>query len=143
MATVFTRVINGELPGRFVWRDDVCVAFLSINPLTTGHVLVVPREETDHWLDLDAATWHHLVEVSQTIGAALQRAYNPEKVGLMLAGLEVPHCHVHLAPINSVTDLDFANADPDPDPEQMDRAAQTIRDTLRGMGGRAADGVSE
>lgn len=142
MATVFTRVIDGELPGRFVWRDDVCVAFLSINPLAPGHVLVVPRQETDHWLDLDAGTWHHLNDVSQTIGTALQRAYNPEKVGLMLAGLEVPHCHVHLLPIDSVTDLDFANADPDPDPDEMDRTAQTIRDALRAMGGRAADGVS-
>ena len=139
MATVFTRIIDGELPGRFVWRDDSCVAFLSINPLATGHVLVVPRAEVDHWLDVDDATWGHVMGVCRTIGGALQRAYEPEKVGLMLAGLEVPHTHVHLVPINSVTDLDFANADADPDPRALDEAAATIRGVLQDMG---ADGVS-
>lgn len=143
MATVFTRIIDGELPGRFVWRDDVCVAFLSINPLATGHTLVVPRQEVEHWVDLDEPTWVHVAEVSRMIGAALQRAYAPEKVGMMLAGLEVPHVHVHLAPINSMADLDFARADPDPDPDEMDRAAATIRDELGAMGGRAAEGASE
>lgn len=143
MPTVFTRIIDGELPGRFVWRDDVCVAFLSINPLATGHVLVVPRVEVDHWLDLDADTWRHVGEVSQVVGEALQRAYQPEKVGLMLAGLEVPHCHVHLVPMNSVTDLDFANAARDPDPALLDGAARTIRAALRDMGGRAAAHVSD
>lgn len=130
MASIFTRIIEGELPGRFVWRDDVCVAFLSINPLRPGHVLVVPRAEVEHWVDLDPETWAHLTEVSRTIGAALQTAYNPAKVGLMLAGLEVPHVHVHLVPIDGVHDLDFANADPDPDPAELDAAADTIRAAL-------------
>lgn len=140
MATVFTKIIDGDLPGRFVWRDDVCVAFLSINPLATGHVLVVPRAEVAHWLDLDDDTWMHLARVSRTIGEALQRAYQPEKVGLMLAGLEVPHTHVHLVPINAVTDLDFANAEPDPDPDLLDQAAETIRAALRDIG---ADAVTD
>lgn len=134
MATIFTRIIEGELPGRFVWRDDRCVAFLSINPLRPGHVLVVPIAEVEHWLDLDAETWSHLTTVSQTIGTALQAAYQPEKVGLMLAGLEVPHVHVHLVPINGVHDLDFANADTDPDPAALDEAADTIRAALRAEG---------
>lgn len=134
MPTIFTRIIEGELPGRFVWRDEQCVAFLSINPLRPGHVLVVPRAEVEHWIDLDTATWSHLMGVSQTIGAALQSAYNPEKVGLMLAGLEVPHVHVHLVPINGVHDLDFANADTDPDPAALDEAADTIRAALREAG---------
>ena len=143
MATVFTRIIDGELPARFVWRDDVCVAFLSINPLATGHTLVVPRREVEHWIDLDASTWAHVAEVSRTIGTALQQAYDPVKVGMMLAGLEVPHVHVHLAPITTMADLDFAQADPDPDPGEMDRAAETIRSALRAMGGTAAEGVAE
>ena len=130
MASIFTRIIEGELPGRFVWRDDVCVAFLSINPLRPGHVLVVPRAEVEHWVDLDPETWTHLTSVSRTIGAALQAAYNPAKVGLMLAGLEVAHVHVHLVPIDGVHDLDFANADPDPDPAELDAAAETIRNAL-------------
>ncbi|HVM19647.1 MAG TPA: HIT family protein [Egibacteraceae bacterium] len=134
MATVFTKIIEGELPGRFVWNDDQCVAFLSINPLRPGHVLVVPRREVEHWIDLDVDLWAHLTAVSQTIGAALQNAYSPAKVGLMLAGLEVPHVHVHLVPIDGVHDLDFANADPDPDPADLDAAADAIREALRAAG---------
>lgn len=130
MATIFTRIIQGELPGRFVWRDDVCVAFLSINPLRPGHVLVVPIVEVEHWIDLEPGVWAHLMTVSRTIGTALQAAYNPTKVGLMLAGLEVPHVHVHLVPIDGVHDLDFANADTDPDPAALDEAAETIRAAL-------------
>lgn len=134
MASVFTKIIDGELPGRFVWRDDLCVAFLSINPLNPGHVLVVPREETEHWIDLDLGTWEHLTRVSKAIGAALQRAYHPEKVGMMLAGLEVPHVHVHLVPINAVADLDFAQAEQDPDPAELDLAADSVRQALRELG---------
>ena len=138
MPSVFTKIIEGELPARFVWSDDVCVAFLSINPLATGHTLVVPRVEVDHWIDVDVATWSHVSEVSRTIGRALQQAYAPEKVGMMLAGLEVPHTHVHLVPMNDVHDLDFANATSDPDPAEMDVAAEKIRGALRDLG---ADGV--
>ena len=134
MPTIFSRIIDGDLPGRFVWSDDRCVAFLSINPLTTGHTLVVPREEVDHWLDLDADLWAHLSEVSRTIGKALHAAYQPVKVGMMLAGLEVPHVHVHVAPIHDLSELSFANADPDPDPGGLDEAADTIRRTLREQG---------
>lgn len=134
MPSIFSRIIAGELPGRFVWTDDRCVAFLSINPLTTGHTLVVPRDEVDHWLDLDADLWGHLAEVSRTIGKALQAAYQPVKVGMMLAGLEVPHVHVHVAPIHDLSDLSFANADPDPDPGALDEAAETVRTALRDLG---------
>jgi histidine triad (HIT) family protein len=134
MATVFTKIIEGELPGRFVWKDDRAVAFLSINPLKEGHTLVVPREEVDHWLDADEGLRNHLFSVSHAIGEALQRAYEPEKVGLMLAGLEVAHLHIHLVPIWRVNDLDFANAAQDPDPEMLDRAAEMIRTTLRDLG---------
>ena len=105
MATVFTMIINGDLPGRFVWKDDRCVAYLSINPLAPGHTLVVPRQEVEHWLDLDGDLLAHLTEVSQTIGEALQRGFQPGKVGMMIAGLEVPHVHLHLVPIRTVHDL--------------------------------------
>lgn len=127
MPTVFTRIIEGDLPGRFVYRDDRCVAFLSINPLRPGHLLVVPRVEVDHWIDLDADEWHHLTRVAQRLAVALQHAYKPAKVGMMLAGLEVPHVHIHLVPIDGVHDLDFGNADPDPDPADLDEAAETVR----------------
>ncbi len=134
MATIFTRIINGELPGCFVWRDPRCVAFLSIHPLRPGHTLVVPREEVDHWIDLEPASLQHLLSVSQSVGKAIQQAFKPERVGVMLAGLEVPHTHVHLVPINSVHDLDFANQDLNARPEELDSAANAIRAALRTLG---------
>jgi histidine triad (HIT) family protein len=134
MATLFTKIINGDLPGRFVWRDDRCVAFLSIRPLKPGHTLVVPIAEVDHWLDLDPALLQHLTSVAQSIGKAIQRGFDPLKVGVMLAGIEVPHVHFHLVPIQAVHDLDFANQDPNPNPADLDRAAETIRRELRALG---------
>ena len=136
MATLFTRIIQGEIPGRFVWRDPRCVAFLSNRPLRPGHTLVVPIAEVDHWLDVEPELAKHLMAVSQSIGKALQRGFNPAKVGLMIAGLEVPHVHLHLVPIQAVHDLDFANQDPNPRPQDLDRAAATIRETLRALGHR-------
>jgi len=130
MATLFTRIINGELPGRFVWRDDRVVAFLTIAPLKPGHVLVVPIEEVDHWIDLEPDLLAHLMEVSQVIGRAVDRAFSPEKVGMMIAGLEVPHVHVHVVPMTSVRDLDFANADSNPSDESLEEAAERIRAAL-------------
>ena len=134
MATIFTLIIRGELPGRFVWRDDRAVAFLSINPLQPGHTLVVPVEEVDHWVDLDLDTMAHLTSVAHHIAKVQQAVFSPEKVGLMIAGLEVPHVHLHLVPIRGVHDLDFANADPSPDPAALDAAADRIRDALSGLG---------
>ena len=139
MASVFTRIIAGELPARFVLRDDRCVAFLTIAPLAPGHVLVVPRAEVDHWLDLEPALAQHLMAVSQRLGQALQRAFQPVKVGLMIAGLEVPHVHLHLVPIKTLGDLNFANADAHPDAAAQDRAAAAIRRALRELGETPAE----
>lgn len=133
MATVFTRIIEGELPGRFVWSDETAVAFLSINPLQDGHTLVVPREEVDHWIDAEPNLLAHLGRVSHAIGRALYRAFEPEKVGMMIAGLEVPHLHIHHVPIWGVHDLDFSGADQDPDPERLDTNAERIREALRDL----------
>jgi histidine triad (HIT) family protein len=134
MATIFTRIINGDLPGRFVWRDERAVAFLSNRPLRPGHTLVISREEIDHWLDLPADLARHLMEVSQSIGKALQHGFQPTKVGLMIAGLEVRHVHLHVVPIRDLHDLDFANQDPNANPADLDRAAETIRASLRDLG---------
>jgi len=134
VATVFSRIIAGELPARFVWKDESCVAFLSIRPLRPGHTLVVPRVEIDHWLDLDTALLDHLFETAQSIGKAQMAGFKPARIGVMLAGLEVPHCHLHVVPIRGVHDLDFGNQDPNPDPATMDEAAQTIRRELRKLG---------
>jgi histidine triad (HIT) family protein len=134
MASVFTRIIDGELPGRFVWRDEQVVAFLSIGPLAPGHTLVVPRDEVDHWIDLDPATWQRVSEVTWIVGRALQHAFDPPRVGTAIAGFEVPHCHVHVVPLRELADLDFALADTDPDPAALDDAAERIRSALRELG---------
>lgn len=132
--TVFTRIIRGEFPGRFVWRDDDAVAFTSINPLAPGHTLVVPVAEVDHWLDLDPGLLAHLTSVARIVGLGQQAAFDPVRVGLMVAGLEVPHVHLHVVPIRGVHDLDFANAARDPDPAQLDDAAERLRAALRSAG---------
>jgi histidine triad (HIT) family protein len=134
MASVFTRIIRGELPGRFVWKDDKAVAFLTVNPIRPGHTLVVPREEIDHWLDLPASLLAHLSAVAQSVGQALQHAFRPVKVGVIVAGLEVPHVHIHLIPVHSLGDFDFSKADKNPDPKAMDHAAAEIRAALRAAG---------
>ncbi len=129
MATLFTMIINHEIPGRFVYEDELCAAFLTIQPLAPGHTLVVPRAEVDHWLDLEPDTAAHLMIVAQTVGAAIQNVYAPAKVGLMIAGLEVPHVHLHVTQMNSVTDLDFANAK-DASDADLDAAADALRAAL-------------
>ena len=137
MASLFTMIINGELPGRFVWREDRVVAFLTIEPLKPGHTLVVPIEEVADWVDLDPDLLAHLTAVSQIIGKAIDAAFQPTKVGLVIAGLEVPHVHIHVSPINSVTDLDFANADANPSEESLDDATERIRAALTELGYKA------
>jgi histidine triad (HIT) family protein len=117
-----------------VWKDDKCAAFLSIRPLRPGHTLVVPRLEVDHWLDLDADLLSHLTETAQAVGKAQMAGFKPERIGLLLAGLEVPHAHFHVVPIEALNDLDFGNQDPNPDPAMMDQAAATIRRELRRLG---------
>ncbi|MCG8590431.1 MAG: HIT family protein [Proteobacteria bacterium] len=134
MASVFTRIIEGQLPGRFVWKDDRCVVMLTIAPHAPGHVMVIPREEIDHWLDLSPELLAHLTRVSHQVGQALQDAFKPVKVGMMIAGLEVPHVHVHLIPIRALGDFSFSNADHDAKAEALDEAAAQIREALRARG---------
>lgn len=138
MPTVFTRIIDGELPGRFVHRDDTCVAFLSIAPIRTGHTLVVPIAEVDHWLDLDPEIAAHLTRVAQRIGRAQLAAFSPARVGLIIAGMEVPHTHLHVIPIDSEADLRFDRADPSTPAEVLDDAAERLRAALDAQPGGAA-----
>ncbi|CAN5489959.1 MAG: HIT family protein [Iamia sp.] len=140
MPTLFSRIIAGEIPGRFVWRDERCVAFLTIAPLAPGHVLVVPIDEVDHWIDLPEALLAHVMTVARTIARAQQEVFSPSKVGVIVAGEEVPHTHVHLVPFTRIDQLDFANAEVDPDPDALDDAAARLRDGLRAAG---AEGVAD
>ena len=134
MPTLFTRIIEGELPGTFVWRDDRCVAFLSIAPMRPGHTLIVPIAEVDKWTDLEPDLAAHLMVVAQRIARAQQAALDPARVGLIIAGLEVPHCHLHAVPIDRESDLHFENADSGAKPEDLGRAADKIRGALRDAG---------
>ena len=131
MSTIFSRIINGEIPGTFVHRDEHCVAFLSINPLAHGHTLVVPIAEVDHWVDLPAELAAHLFEVSYRIGRAQRMAFQCQRVGLIIAGYEVPHAHVHLIPTEHMGHLNFANAATSVDRTEMDDAALAIRVALQ------------
>jgi histidine triad (HIT) family protein len=134
MATLFTRIIDGEIPGRFVWRDERAVAFLTIAPITRGHTLVVPVEEVDHWIDLDSDLSGHLMTTARAVGRAQMQAFRPNRIGMIIAGLEVPHCHLHVIPIDTESDLSFAKADHSPDPAKLDEAAELLREALRDRG---------
>jgi len=138
MASIFTKIIEGDLPGHFVWKDDEAVAFMSIAPLKPGHTLVVPRAEVDHWIDLEPAAMQHLAGVAHTIGQAIQAGFNPVKVGLTILGLEVPHVHLHVSPIDTLGDLNFASCDRNPKAEDLDAAAERIRKALRAAGHKEA-----
>ena len=135
MPSIFTRIIDGEIPGRFVWRDDTCVAFTDVRPLNRGHALVVPIAEVDHWVDLDSETVAHLMAVAHRVAAAQQAAgLAPDRVGLMIAGFEVPHVHVHVVPISTMAHLDFTQADTSPDPDDLDAVADLLREHLTESG---------
>ncbi|MGH3409825.1 MAG: HIT family protein [Streptosporangiaceae bacterium] len=126
MATLFTRIINGELPGRFVYADDLVVAFLTISPLTPGHTLVVSREEVDQWTDAGQPLLHHCLDVAGRIGNAAKQAFDAPRAGLVIAGLEIPHLHVHVFPVWSLEDFDFSRARPASD-EELDQAAARLQ----------------
>ena len=133
-STLFTKIIDGEIPGTFVYRDEHCVAFMTISPITTGHSLVVPVKEIDQWTDLPQALNEHLFNVAKIIGDATKRAFNCERIALVIAGYEIPHCHLHLIPSNSMADLEFANARTNVDREELEQAADRIIVELRRAG---------
>jgi len=126
MPTIFTRIIDGEIPGTFVHRDDLCVAFLSINPLAHGHTLVVPVQEVDHWIDMSADLAAHVFSVAHRIARAQQQAFGCERVGMIIAGYEVPHAHLHLVPTSHMGQLDFANAARSVERAELETAAAAI-----------------
>ena len=130
MPTIFTRIIDGEIPGRFVHSDDVCVAFMDVRPLAPGHVLVVPRAEVDQWTDLETDTVAHLMTVAHRVGQAQRDVLSPARIGVMIAGFEVPHVHVHVVPMNDMADLDFRQADPAPDQVEVERIHAALCEAL-------------
>lgn len=132
MSSVFTKIINGELPGRFIYRDTDVVAFLTINPVAYGHTLVVPVQEVDKWTELDPEIWIELNEVAQGIGRALIDEFGSERAAYLIAGFEVPHTHIHVFPANDMSgyNLSAAMAADETDPAKMDEAAAKLREAL-------------
>lgn len=134
MATIFTKIIDGDIPGRFVWNDDTCIAMMDIRPLHAGHLLVIPKVEVDQWTELDEATTSHLMSVAHRIANAQKAVIECERVGLMIAGFEVPHVHIHVVPMQTMAQLDFRNAEVSPKADQLDANAESIRGALRDAG---------
>ena len=108
MASIFTRIINREIPGFIVAEDELHIAFLDINPLVKGHTLVVPKQETDYIYDLDDHSLSSLHVFSKKVAGGIERAIPCERIGVTVIGLEVPHCHIHLIPINNMEDMNFS-----------------------------------
>lgn len=136
MASVFTKIIDGELPGRFVYRDDEVVAFLTIEPVAYGHVLVVPVREIDRWTDLEPELWARCNEVAQMVGNAVVEVFDAPRAGYLIAGFEVPHAHIHVFPAADMSGYDLGSVNREPDPAKMDEAAAALRERL----GTAEDG---
>ncbi|MGW4367408.1 HIT family protein [Nocardia takedensis] len=134
MASVFSAIIAGDIPGRFVWEDDEFVGFLTIAPVTPGHTLVVPRAEIDQWQDVDGQVFARLTGVAQKIGQAVRAAWDAPRAGLLIAGLEVPHLHLHVFPAFTLGNFDISGADPSPSPESLDDAQSRIKQALRDLG---------
>jgi histidine triad (HIT) family protein len=130
MASVFTRIISGELPGTFVYTDEVCVAFMTINPIARGHLLVVPRVEIDQWTDLPDDVSQHCFAVAKRIAEAQKQVLHCDRVALIIAGFEVPHCHLHVIPASTIADVSFDNAATSVDFKDLAAVAASISAVL-------------
>lgn len=134
MATVFTRIMTGELPGHVVWQDPDVTAFLSIAPLRPGHTLIVPRREIDRWTDADDALLARCTTVAKAIGQGVMRAWDAPRAGLVIAGFEVPHMHIHVAPVWGTSDIDLSTAPQTKDRSVLEDTAELLRSALLELG---------
>lgn len=130
MASIFTRIIRREIPAHIVAEDDQCIAFLDINPLVLGHVLVVPKKEVDYIFDLDDATLSALHLFAKKVALAIEKVVPCERIGVSVVGLEVPHTHVHLIPMDSADDLNFTRSKLKPSQEELKAIADKIRNAF-------------
>lgn len=128
MASIFTRIINGEIPAYKVAETPNCLAFLDIMPLATGHVLVVPKQEVDQLFDLDQAAYIDLQVFAKQVGRVLKTVIPCKRIGVAVIGLEVPHAHIHLIPLNAMNDINFSREKLKPSPEELNDVAHRIRE---------------
>jgi histidine triad (HIT) family protein len=131
MASVFTKIINGEIPCYKVAEDDRYFAFLDINPLRAGHTLVVPKQETDYVFDLDDDKLSGLILFSKKVAAAIKAAIPCNRIGVAILGLEVPHAHIHLVPMDSMEDVNFRNPKLKFTPEEYKAIAEKIKGKIK------------
>ena len=130
MATIFSKIISGEIPSYKVAENEDFIAFLDINPVAKGHTLVVPKVEIDYIFDHKDELLEKLIVFSKQIAKAMDKVFDANRIGLSVIGLEVPHTHVHLIPINSIADMTFTNARPNFTKEEMEDIANQIADKL-------------
>ena len=130
MASLFTKIINREIPAQIVAEDDRFIAFLDIMPLVTGHTLVVPKKEVDYIFDLDASTLGDLMVFAQRVAGGVRKAVPCKRIGISVIGLEVPHTHVHLVPLNQLDDMNFSRPKMRPSPAELAETAAHIREAL-------------
>ena len=127
MPSIFSRIVNREIPASIIAENQHYIAFLDVNPLTVGHTLVVPKEEVDYIFDLDNNTLSGLMIFAKEVAIAIQKAIPCQRVGVSVIGLEVPHAHVHLIPMNSMRDMNFANPKLKPSKEEMMATTEKIK----------------
>ncbi len=130
MATIFSKIIKGEIPSHKIAEDDRFFAFLDINPLAKGHTLVIPKQETDNLFDLDDETYKDLWLFAKKIARALDKSMTCERVGVAVVGLEVPHAHIHLVPINGIYDIDFSKPKLELGPEEFAMIAKRVSEAI-------------
>lgn len=130
MASIFTKIIKREIPAYIVAEDDNYLAFLDSSPLVMGHTLVVPKKEVDYIFDLDEETLAGLHNFSKKVAIAIEKTVPCTRIGVMVIGLEVPHAHVHLIPINGIADMNFANPKLNPSQKKLVKLAEKIKNAL-------------
>jgi len=126
MATIFSKIISGEIPCHKVAEDEKCLAFLDIRPIVYGHTLVVPKIEVDYIFDLEDDVYTHLHLFAKKVARVLDQEMDCLRIGVMVAGLEVPHAHIHLIPMNAISDLSFTNERPVFSSEEMTELAKRL-----------------
>ena len=126
MASLFTKIIKGEIPCHKICEDENFLAFLDIRPINPGHALVIPKKEVDYIFDVEDNLLGNMMVFAKKVARAIEKEVDCQRVGIMVAGLEVPHAHIHLIPIQEITDLNFANAKP-ANNEDLATIAEKIR----------------
>lgn len=131
METIFTKIINGDIPCYKIAESDKFFAFLDINPLAEGHTLVIPKQQTDYIFDIEDSDYQELMLFAKRIAESIKIHFPCIKVGMAVIGIEVPHAHIHLVPINQVSDMNFKNPKLTISPERFDEIARTIRSSIK------------